>query len=188
MNEVIKMKYNTNSKTWTRIVIAAAIAAAVFVSYKVSPFPHFPISAAHAAAKEASSAPEPVRKFTSLPDFSEIAAQQGPAVVNISVEGTSKTAYSVMPGFPQLDPRDPFSEFFRRFQPPTPRGGIPTHGLGSGFIVSPDGIILTNAHVVANASEVEVFIDEGKTSTKLKAKIIGSDAKNDVALLQVKPG
>ncbi|MGZ3254661.1 MAG: DegQ family serine endoprotease [Burkholderiaceae bacterium] len=176
------MKYNTNSKTWTRIVIAAAIAAAVFVSYKVSPFPHFPISAAHAAAKDASSAPEPVRKFTSLPDFSEIAAQQGPAVVNISVEGTSKTAYSVMPGFPQLDPRDPFSEFFRRFQPPTPRGGIPTHGLGSGFIVSPDGIILTNAHVVANADVVTVKLTDRR---EFKAKVIGIDKTSDVAVLKI---
>lgn len=60
--------------------------------------------------------------------------------------------------------------------------------LGSGFVIDENGFILTNHHVVANASEVEVFIDDGKTSTKLKAKIIGSDAKNDVALLQVKPG
>jgi serine protease Do len=60
--------------------------------------------------------------------------------------------------------------------------------LGSGFVIDESGFILTNAHVVANASEVEVFIDDGKTSVKLKAKIIGADAKNDVALLQVKPG
>jgi serine protease Do len=59
--------------------------------------------------------------------------------------------------------------------------------LGSGFVIDEDGYILTNHHVVANASEVEVFID-GEKGTKLKAKIIGSDAKNDVALIKVKPG
>ena len=59
--------------------------------------------------------------------------------------------------------------------------------LGSVFVIDDDGFILTNHHVVANASEVEVFIDDDK-HTKLKAKIIGSDAKNDVALIQVKPG
>ncbi|MGZ3658048.1 MAG: S1C family serine protease [Bdellovibrionota bacterium] len=59
--------------------------------------------------------------------------------------------------------------------------------LGSGFVIDDSGYILTNHHVVANASEVEVFIDDD-AHTKLKAKIIGTDAKNDVALLQVKPG
>jgi serine protease Do len=59
--------------------------------------------------------------------------------------------------------------------------------LGSGFVIDESGYILTNHHVVANASEVEVFID-GEKTTKLKAKVIGSDAKNDVALIKVQPG
>ncbi len=59
--------------------------------------------------------------------------------------------------------------------------------LGSGFVIDESGFILTNHHVVANASEVEVFVDDDK-HTKLKAKVVGSDRKTDVALLQVKPG
>jgi serine protease Do len=60
--------------------------------------------------------------------------------------------------------------------------------LGSGFVIDENGFLLTNHHVVANASEVDVFLDDGKRTTKLRAKIIGSDRKNDVALLQVKAG
>jgi serine protease Do len=59
--------------------------------------------------------------------------------------------------------------------------------LGSGFVIDNEGYILTNHHVIANASEVEVFLD-GEKATKLKAKIIGSDPKNDVALIKVAPG
>jgi serine protease Do len=114
-----------------------------------------------------------------LPDFETIAAQQGPSVVNISVSGTVKTRFS---GLPQMDPNDPFYEFFRRFQPPAPQGNMPTHGLGSGFIVSPDGVILTNAHVVAGADEVIVKLTDKR---EFKAKVIGLDKPSDVAVLKI---
>jgi serine protease Do len=118
-----------------------------------------------------------------LPDFEKIAAQQGPAVVNISVSGTVKTGLSGFPGFPQMDPNDPFYEFFRRFQMPEQHNNVPTHGLGSGFIVSPDGVILTNAHVVANADEVIVKLTDKR---EFKAKVIGIDKPSDVAVLKIK--
>lgn len=126
------------------------------------------------------SAATPVIK---LPDFAEIASQQGPAVVNISVSGSVKTGFSGFPGFPQMDPNDPFYEFFRRFQVPPQNDSVPTHGLGSGFIVSPDGVILTNAHVVSGADEVIVKLTDKR---EFKAKVIAIDKLSDVAVLKIK--
>lgn len=117
-----------------------------------------------------------------LPDFAGIASQQGPAVVNISVSGSVKTGFTGLPGFPQVDPNDPFYEFFRHFQLPSPPSSVPTHGLGSGFIVSPDGIILTNAHVVSDANEVIVKLTDKR---EFKAKVIGIDKPSDVAVLKI---
>ena len=119
---------------------------------------------------------------SALPDFSDIAAQQGPAVVNVSVSGKVKAAFSGFPGFPQMDPNDPFQEFFKRFQGPGQRGDIPTHGQGSGFIVRADGVVLTNAHVVADADEVLVKLTDKR---EFKAKVIGIDKPSDVAVLKI---
>ena len=135
-------------------------------------------TAAHSAPNEVSQKP-----VIALPDFEKIAAQQGPAVVNISVSGSVKTGLSGFQGFPQMDPNDPFYQFFRRFQMPEPQGSVPTHGLGSGFIVSPDGVILTNAHVVADADEVIVKLTDKR---EFKAKVIGIDKPSDVAVLKIK--
>ena len=122
-----------------------------------------------------------------LPDFTRIAAQNGKAVVNVRVVGTVKTAQREMP---QFDEDDPFFEFFRRFQQPQmPRGGRggqgggeKVFGAGSGFIVSPDGVILTNAHVVRDASEVTVKLQDRR---EYRAKVLGSDPKTDVAVLKI---
>ncbi|MDH4451016.1 MAG: DegQ family serine endoprotease [Rhodoferax sp.] len=112
--------------------------------------------------------------------FADIAERQGPAVVNISVQGMVKT--TARPGAPQLDPRDPFYEFFRRFQPPVQQDDTPTRGAGSGFIVKADGVVLTNAHVVADASEVTVKL---KDKREFKAKVVGMDKLSDVAVLKI---
>ena len=121
----------------------------------------------------------------SLPDFSAIVLSQGPAVVNISVSGTTKTAAMSLPG---LDPNGPFGEFLKHFGVPGPNGRmmppqrVPTHGLGSGFIVNPDGVILTNAHVVADADEVIVKLTDKR---EFKAKVVGIDRQTDVAVLRI---
>jgi serine protease Do len=87
---------------------------------------------------------------------------------------------------PQFDEDDPFFEFFRRFQPTPPRGNGGgrelVFGAGSGFIVSPDGVILTNAHVVKDANEVTVKLTDRR---EFRAKVLGSDAKTDVAVLKI---
>lgn len=117
-----------------------------------------------------------------LPDFSQIAAEQGPAVVNISVTGHARRTAAQGP-FGQIDPQDPFYEFFRRFQPPAGGGGTEeTHALGSGFIVDADGVVLTNAHVVADADEVVVKLTDRR---EFKAKVVGLDKFTDVAVLRI---
>jgi len=116
-----------------------------------------------------------------LPDFTQIVSHNGPAVVNIRVVGTTKVSQRQMP---QFDEDDPFFEFFRRFQPQQPRGGRGelVYGAGSGFIVSPDGVILTNAHVVRDADEVTVKLQDRR---EFRAKVLGSDPKTDVAVLKI---
>jgi len=118
-----------------------------------------------------------------LPDFTRIAAQQGKAVVNIRVVGGTKAANRG--GLPNLDPSHPFYEFFKQFQDPryAERGReAPVFGAGSGFIVSPDGVILTNAHVVQGADEVTVKLQDRR---EFRAKVLGSDPRTDVAVLKI---
>jgi serine protease Do len=127
-------------------------------------------------------------RVVSLPDFTPLMKSQGPVVVNVIT--TSKAAAQARrSGAPQED--DPMSEFFRRFIPDLPPGGGPGApeqgpervGLGSGFIITPDGYILTNAHVVADSDDVTVRLSDAKR--EFKAKVVGVDRRTDVALLKV---
>lgn len=145
----------------------------------------YALSQRHPATAPADATPTPISRAidargSAQANFADIAEQQGPAVVNISVQGTVKT--SARSGGPQLDPRDPFYEFFRRFQPPVESDNAPTRGTGSGFIVKADGVVLTNAHVVADASEVTVKL---KDKREFKAKVLGIDKLSDVAVLKI---
>ena len=112
------------------------------------------------------------------PDFSGLVEQEGPAVVNISV--TEKAVVADEDQLP-FDKNDPMYQFFKRFQGQVPRQA-PRHGVGSGFIVSPDGYILTNAHVVDGAKTVDVKLTDRR---EFVAKVIGSDPKSDVALIKI---
>jgi serine protease Do len=114
-----------------------------------------------------------------LPDFSSIVAQYGPAVVNVRVAGTTMNTGAHMPN---INPSDPFSDFFRQFQHPMPQERVPMHGLGSGFIIGPDGYILTNAHVVKDADQVTVKLVDRR---EFKAKVVGVDKATDVAVLKI---
>ncbi|HUX30979.1 MAG TPA: DegQ family serine endoprotease [Thiobacillus sp.] len=118
-------------------------------------------------------------------DVADLVETQGPAVVNIS---TTRLVKHGAEGFPFAVPDDEaMQEFFRRFFPPGvpghgPEQEIPARGTGSGFIVSNDGYILTNAHVVRGADEVEVkLIDKRKFS----ARVVGSDSRTDVAVIKI---
>jgi serine protease Do len=122
----------------------------------------------------------PLAAAAQLPDFTDLVERQGPAVVNIST--TQSVRNPLLPQIPNLQEDDPFYEFFRRFMPnPGPRE-FQSQSLGSGFIISQDGYILTNAHVVQAADEITVKLNDKR---ELKAKVIGADRRTDIALLKV---
>ena len=118
-----------------------------------------------------------------LPDFVELAEKQSPSVVNISTIQNNRNK-QVVNGFP-MDPSDPAFEIFRRFFPQGP-GGIQqqpeNRSLGSGFIISPDGYVMTNAHVIDGADEVTVKLLDKR---EFRAKVIGADKRTDVALIKI---
>lgn len=160
----------------------AAVIAAVFAGGYFSHGAHLWPEAHATSAQAAANAPLNKGTLSSLPDFSEMVAQQGPAVVNISVSGTVKPHGPNLHNLPPMDPDDPFFEFFRRFQPNIPEGETPMQALGSGFIVTPNGFVLTNAHVVADADEVTVKLTDKR---EFKAKVVGLDKASDVAVLKI---
>lgn len=160
-------------------IMLSLLAISVTLSGCDRPAKQQPFSSAPPTAAPATRAPA-----SGLPDFTRLVKEEGPAVVNIStlIPAPERSAQTVpqMPGVPESDP---FFDFFRRFMDPeeAPPTG-PSQSLGSGFIISPDGYILTNAHVVANASQITVKTTDEK---EYRAKLIGSDKMTDVALLKV---
>jgi serine protease Do len=128
-----------------------------------------------------------------LPSFADLVERTGGAVVNIRT--TQLASARSGPQLPELDPNDPFFEFFRRFFPPGtipgpgqrgqrpegPRQEVP-RGVGSGFIISADGFLLTNHHVVDGADEIYVTLPDKR---EFKGKLVGSDQRTDVALVKI---
>ena len=177
--------------TAKRLTLALCAAGVIGGAVGAIAVEHNDAKAAAAAAVAATPAPVAATPVpvagnpagVALPDFTKIVAHNGPAVVNVRVVGTTKVSQRQMP---QFDEDDPFFEFFRRFQPQQPRGGNGrgelVYGAGSGFIVSPDGVILTNAHVVRDADEVTVKLQDRR---EYRAKVLGSDPKTDVAVLKI---
>jgi serine protease Do len=172
-------------KTAKRVVVPTALALALAAV----------LGAGHAGlsfpgvqdANAALSAP-PAAAQATLPDFSALVAAQGPTVVNVTV---SKHA-AQMGAMPQFDENGPLGQFFRHFGVPVPpgggggeEGGAPperAQAVGSGFIISPEGLILTNAHVVKGADEVTVKLSDKR---EFAAKVLGADARTDVAVLKI---
>src|SRR5262245_48179598 len=172
----MRMERKMFSRTLIALGVTAALAGGYVGHELVGP------QQANAATSEAPAVRPAAAPTQGLPDFTQLVQQYGPAVVNITVNGTTPTAQAqAMPQMP-FDEDDPFSQFFKRFQVPVPKGGVPMHGMGSGVIVSSDGYILTNAHVVANASEVTVKLSDRH---EFQAKVVGVDRRTDVALLKI---
>ncbi len=174
-------------RTWSLAVVAGVLVVAVM---------HHGSDAQSTAAHQATAAFAPpgatqavppasptlatgTARFGGLPDFSDLVAKTGAAVVNISV--VEKSPH----GGGALDPEDggdPLSQFFHHPPLPGPDRGPPARGIGSGFIVSTDGYILTNAHVVADAAVVTVKLTDRR---EFSAKVVGVDRRSDVALIKI---
>jgi serine protease Do len=163
-------------------LIAAGIGAGLATGY--THLDSLPFSAAHAATQPAAVvAPTVPAVASNLPDFTALVDRAGASVVNISTfHAKGKGGQDLE----DIDEDSPYYEFFKRFggipNGPGMRPQQPSRGLGSGFIVSPDGYIVTNAHVVDGASEVVVKLTDRREFT---AKVIGSDKRTDIALVKI---
>jgi serine protease Do len=173
------MKSRSIRSTALAGALAAAVAGGYLLRGRASASP--PAIAASDAGGSAPSAPAGRAQPAAAPDFSGIVQRFGPAVVNVSTTGSVTTGFDDSPSRP-LDPRDPFRDFFRHFGVPRGRGEMLTRGIGSGFVVRPDGVVLTNAHVVAGARQVTVRLADKR---EFPAKVAGVDEMTDVAVLKI---
>jgi serine protease Do len=136
-------------------------------------------------------APAPVSAARGPGEISDVADQVVDAVVNISATTTEQVRSLKAPGDSQNTPFDDlFDDFFNRKRqgqgdvPPQPPRMRKSNSLGSGFVIDPSGVVVTNNHVVGEATDIEVIFTDG---SKLKAEVVGKDAKIDLAVLRVKP-
>ncbi|KVT82227.1 peptidase [Burkholderia ubonensis] len=175
-----------NTRFLARGAVAVAVAAALSAGYVAGTRRADPqiITPAQAAALM----PAEAAAKTGIPDFSGLVETYGPAVVNISAKHVVKQTARRMQQLP-IDPSDPFYQFFKHFYGQMPGMGgdaqpdeQPSASLGSGFIVSPDGYILTNAHVIDGANVVTVKLTDKR---EYKAKVVGADKQSDVAVLKI---
>jgi serine protease Do len=166
-------------RTWSLAVVAGILVVVVAHQHPAADAGMAaPQPAATAATVAAPASIPPASRVSGLPDFSGLVADNGAAVVNISVvEKTQKFGSTADDG-----DDDSMSQFFHRFQLPSPEHMPPSRGIGSGFIITPDGYVLTNAHVVADASEVTVKLTDRR---EFRAKVIGVDKRSDVALIKI---
>ena len=160
------------TNTLVGVLAAVGIIAAVAVGIPRHPSPG-EADSAPAAPVPAAAVPAPASApRAALPDFATLVQQNGPAVVNIAVAGTRKAGGG---------DNNPLLPFFRGF-PFGPQGDVPVQGQGSGFIVGADGIVLTNAHVVNEATEVTVKLTDRR---EFRAKVLGADPATDIAVLRI---
>lgn len=147
-----------------------------------------PLSAFFGLQKsEAAAVPADADRTTALPSFAAVAKKAMPAVVNISttqqIERRRRIPPFPMPGPSPFGGEDPFEEFFRRFFGDRPPLG-PQRSLGSGFIISEEGYIITNNHVVGNADKITVRLSSPREE-EYEATVVGTDDKTDLALIKI---
>lgn len=154
------------TRTWTVRIVAAVVLFALGNATHAWLAPH-PVAMLPTQAAAGATAPVP----SGLPDFTPLVKQSASAVVNISV--TRERPAVVLDGLP---------EGLQRFFPVPPDAGSEQTGVGSGFVIEPDGYILTNAHVVDGAREINVKFSDKRERT---ARVIGVDPLSDIALIKV---
>jgi len=169
----------------TMALAAAGFGAALATGYQHLDAPAVSSATAAVTAPAFTAPPVAPTAAARLPDFTALVDKAGAAVVNISTVG--KTRATALDQGDEDDSDNPMGEFLRRYGMPQgpgmqPRNMPPARGMGSGFIVSPDGYIVTNAHVVDGASEVTVKLTDRREFT---AKVIGTDKRTDIALIKI---
>jgi serine protease Do len=169
-------------------VLAVGTASAIDLTpnwFKSKPGAEQNSSASTVVADATSSAPVPLISGQGVPNYRAIVKQEGPAVVGVTVAGMHKASAEEQ-GLPPGMEDDPFFKFFKGMPGLQQRGRqggqVPFKGLGSGFIISSDGLILTNAHVVREAKDVIVKLSDRREFT---AKVLGSDPTTDIAVLRI---
>src|SRR4029450_6258168 len=141
------------------------------------------------AVAETAVTPQPIETpYGRAPaSFADLVAKVSPAVVSINVKGDVKVADNELeiPGMPDLPEDNPLYDFFKQFKkgmPQAPAKPTPSLAQGSGFFISPDGFVVTNNHVVEDAEDITVTMEDG---AKYRATLIGTDPRTDVALIKV---
>ena len=170
------------AKPLAAAALGAIIAAPLGALYTYSARAQSP---SHTVTAPVQTAPATGNSAAVLPDFSSMVQKYGPAVVNIQVVEKVPASWSQDgddDNSPNANPfaNTPFAPFFRNF--PAPQQQTPVRGEGSGFIVSSDGLILTNAHVVNGAKEVTVRLTDRR---EYNAKVVGVDTKSDIAVIRI---
>ena len=171
-----------SKRNFSKWFVAAAVPAAMAVYYTFAlPGASQADSNSSDAITQQQVADAPL--VTGLPDFTRLVEHYGPSVVNVAVTGSREVAARANP-MPNVPENSPFEDFLRRFGPQMPPQGEapPRQGQGSGFIISSDGLVLTNAHVVGDADEITVKLVDRR---EYKATVVGIDKQTDVAVLRI---
>ncbi len=172
------MQLRNSTLAWSAIGLLAVGTATGISAHSVLQ-PAAPVATAATSESNLSNPSQPIPLMTA-PNYRAIVARNEAAVVGITTEGPIPTGGpQEFSGGPNGDD-NPFSQFFRGFQMPRPRGI--QHAQGSGFLISPDGLVLTNAHVVDGAKEVTVKLSDHR---EYKAKVLGADKTSDIAVLKI---
>jgi len=167
-----------------RNAVVLALAAALAIGMSVADHVVIPANAASPPAVAPTPAQSSASAIAALPDFSGLVEKYGPAVVNISVvqnrKAASRNPHMQIPDDEDIPPMFRNMPFPFQFPDQPDRG--PVRGVGSGFILTPDGMIITNAHVVDDADEVTVKLTDRREFT---AKVLGVDKTTDIAVIKI---
>src|SRR5690606_18929248 len=160
-----------------KAILAALLATTIFTGGGL-----YAVQAQIPAGQSSPQAIQPVAPLVQHPGFADLVERVKPAVVNISTTEKVDTSRRQMRDLP-FPPGSPFEQFFRQFGERLERA--PRNALGSGFIIDPEGFIVTNNHVVEDADKVVVTLSDGRSHP---ATVKGRDPKTDVALLKIDAG